>query len=151
PRFHGQALFHRGRDDRRGPDPPRLGREDIIANRAASPPGPSPSPGGEAVRIRDIQFPATSEAGKSDSVTGHSGKTARDWIASTSEPTNQRPTGVHRWFFEVDGGNGPIQWTRRRVEGTRPREKNGPRRRPETAGVSERVTQSRKRSSGYYY
>ncbi|EJK68463.1 hypothetical protein THAOC_10350, partial [Thalassiosira oceanica] len=34
--------------------------EDIIANRAAPPPGPSPPPGGGAVRIRDIQFPATS-------------------------------------------------------------------------------------------
>ncbi|EJK57885.1 hypothetical protein THAOC_22032, partial [Thalassiosira oceanica] len=36
--------------------------EDIIANRAAPPPGPSPPPGGGAVRIRDIQFPATSAA-----------------------------------------------------------------------------------------
>ena len=40
--------------------------EDIIANRAAPPPGPSPPPGGGAVRIRDIQFPATSAARKSD-------------------------------------------------------------------------------------
>ncbi|EJK66505.1 hypothetical protein THAOC_12574, partial [Thalassiosira oceanica] len=40
--------------------------EDIIANRAAPPPGPSPPPGGGAVRIRDIQFPATSAARESD-------------------------------------------------------------------------------------
>ncbi|EJK68450.1 hypothetical protein THAOC_10366 [Thalassiosira oceanica] len=48
-----------------------------------------------------------------------SGKTARDWVTSTSERTNRRPT-MHRWLFEVDGGHGPTQWTRRRVEGTRP-------------------------------
>ncbi|EJK54259.1 hypothetical protein THAOC_26136 [Thalassiosira oceanica] len=41
----------------------------MIENRAASPPGPSPLPGGDAVRIRnrDIRFPATSGASsKSD-------------------------------------------------------------------------------------
>ncbi|EJK68600.1 hypothetical protein THAOC_10203, partial [Thalassiosira oceanica] len=41
-----------------------ISTEDIIANPAAPPPGPSPPPGGGAVRIRDIQFPATSAAHK---------------------------------------------------------------------------------------
>ncbi|EJK65717.1 hypothetical protein THAOC_13398, partial [Thalassiosira oceanica] len=98
-----------------------ISTEDIIANRAAPPPGPSPPPGGGAVRIRGIQFPATSAARKK--VTRDSEKTARgDWVASTSERTNRRPT-MHRWLFEVDGGHGPTQWTSRRVEGlegTRP-------------------------------
>ena len=30
PRFHGQALIQRGRDDRRGPDPPCLGRGNAV-------------------------------------------------------------------------------------------------------------------------
>ncbi|EJK54549.1 hypothetical protein THAOC_25812, partial [Thalassiosira oceanica] len=60
-----------------------LGRTSSHIERAASPraPGPSPSPGGEAIQIRDIRFTATSEAGKSE--TGrHSGKIARDGITS---------------------------------------------------------------------
>ncbi|EJK58803.1 hypothetical protein THAOC_21041, partial [Thalassiosira oceanica] len=74
-------------------------------------------------------------------VTRDSGKTARDWVASTSEPTNQRPT-MHRWLFEVDGGHGPTQWTRRRVEGTRPN-RIDPVVAPNTARVSEKVTQKK--------
>ncbi|EJK50237.1 hypothetical protein THAOC_30814, partial [Thalassiosira oceanica] len=61
----------------------------------ASPPGPSPSPVGDAVWIRDIQFPARRRPPAK--VTGHSGKTNRDRIASTSatEATDQ-PNGPGR-------------------------------------------------------
>ena len=79
-------------------------------------------------------------------MTGHSGKTARDGIASTSEPTNRRLTVVHRWLFEVDGGHGPTQWTRRRVEGTRP-SKIDPVSALNTARGSERVTQEKNSST----
>ena len=77
-------------------------------------------------------------------MTRDSGKTARDWIASTSERTNRRPT-MHRWLFEVDGGHGPTQWTRRRVEGTRP-SRIDPVVAPNTARVSEKVTQKKSSS-----
>ncbi|EJK55730.1 hypothetical protein THAOC_24506 [Thalassiosira oceanica] len=73
-----------------------------------------------------------------------SGKTARDWVASTSERTNRRPT-MHRWLFEVDGGHGPTQWTRRRVEGTRP-SRIDPVVAPNTDRVSEKVTQEKSSS-----
>ena len=75
-------------------------------------------------------------------MTGHSGKTARDGIASTSEPTNRRPT-MHRWLFEVDGGHGLTQWTRRRVEGTRP-SRIDPVVALNTARGSEKVTQEKR-------
>ena len=77
-------------------------------------------------------------------VTRDSGKTARDWVASTSEPTNRRPT-MHRWLFEVDGGHGPTQWTRRRVEGTRP-SRMEPVVALNTARGSEKVTQEKSSS-----
>ncbi|EJK73462.1 hypothetical protein THAOC_04911, partial [Thalassiosira oceanica] len=48
--------------------------------------------------------------------------------------------------FEVDGGHGPTQWARRRVEGTRP-SRMDPVIAPNTARVSEKVTQ--KKSSSY--
>ena len=78
-------------------------------------------------------------------VTRDSRKTARDWVASTSEPTNRRPT-MHRWLFEVEGGHGLTQWTRRRVEGTRP-SRIDPVVAPNTARGSEKVTQKKSSSS----
>ncbi|EJK61369.1 hypothetical protein THAOC_18147 [Thalassiosira oceanica] len=53
---------------------------------------------------------------------------------------------VHRWLFEVDGGHGPTQWTRRRVEGTRP-SMIDPVVATNTARVSEKVTQEKSSSS----
>ncbi|EJK76395.1 hypothetical protein THAOC_01845 [Thalassiosira oceanica] len=79
-------------------------------------------------------------------VTSDSEKPTRDWVSSTSDPTNQRPT-MHRWLFEVDGGHGPTQWTRRRVEGTRP-SRIDPVVAPNTARVSEKVTQKKGYSDG---
>ena len=78
-------------------------------------------------------------------VTRDSGKTARDWVASTSERTNRRPA-MHRWLFEVDGGHGLTQWTRRRVEGTRP-SRMEPVVALNTACGSEKVTQEKSSSS----
>ncbi|EJK65925.1 hypothetical protein THAOC_13175, partial [Thalassiosira oceanica] len=52
---------------------------------------------------------------------------------------------MHRWLFEVDGGHGPTQWTRRRVEGTRP-SRIDPDVAPNTARVSEKVTQKKSSS-----
>ena len=46
-------------------------------------------------------------------------------------------------MFEVDGGHGPTQWTRRRLEGTRP-SRIDPDVAPNTARVSEKVTQEKK-------
>ncbi|EJK45619.1 hypothetical protein THAOC_35760 [Thalassiosira oceanica] len=53
---------------------------------------------------------------------------------------------MHRWLFEVDGGHGPTQWTRRRVEGTRP-SRIDPVVAPNTARVSEKVTQKKSSSA----
>ena len=64
--------------------------KDIIANRANTPPRPSQSPGGVFAQICDIWFPATSSTGKSQK--HDSGKTAHDWVVSTSVPTNPRLT-----------------------------------------------------------
>ncbi|EJK51763.1 hypothetical protein THAOC_29038 [Thalassiosira oceanica] len=73
-----------------------------------------------------------------------SGKTARDWVASTSERKNRR-LKMHRWLFEVDGGHGLTQWPCRRVEGTRP-SRIDPVAAPNTARVSEKVTQEKSSS-----
>ncbi|EJK48501.1 hypothetical protein THAOC_32692, partial [Thalassiosira oceanica] len=45
---------------------------------------------------------------------------------------------AHRWLFELEGGHGPTQWTRRRAEGTQSSRKD-PVIAPNTARVSERV------------
>ena len=102
--------------------------EDIIANRANTPPGPSPSPGG--VYSPEFAIVGFRRRRRPAKVTRDSGKTARDWVASTSEPTNRRPT-MHRWLFEVDGGHGltdPMDPSACRGHSV---EQDGPRRRPE--------------------
>ncbi|EJK68933.1 hypothetical protein THAOC_09854 [Thalassiosira oceanica] len=55
---------------------------------------------------------------------------------------------MHRWLFEVDGGHGPTQWTRRRVEGTQ-LSRIDPVVAPNTARGSEKVTQKKSSSAGW--
>ncbi|EJK52448.1 hypothetical protein THAOC_28272 [Thalassiosira oceanica] len=84
--------------------------EDIIANRAATPPGPSPSPGGVAIQIRDIRFLATSEAGKSDrSLRKNRSRPDREHIGADKLTTDGASMVVLRLTEATD----------RRAEGTR--------------------------------
>ncbi|EJK75841.1 hypothetical protein THAOC_02421 [Thalassiosira oceanica] len=106
-----------------------ISTEDIIANRAAPLDHPlrqeGDSPDLAIVSFRRCRRPAK--------VTRNSGKTARDWVASTSERTNRRPP-MHRWLFEVDGGHGPTQWAANGPVGIcrgHSAEQDRPRRRPE--------------------
>ncbi|EJK55549.1 hypothetical protein THAOC_24712 [Thalassiosira oceanica] len=50
---------------------------------------------------------------------------------------------MHRWLFEVEGGHGPTQWTRRRVEGHSTEQDIDFVVAPNTARVSEKVTQKK--------